>query len=217
MLCSRGNLLIGKKVKIAKSRARALIQHEVGTHLLTYYNGRAQPFKQLYLGLAGYDELQEGLAVLSEYMVGGLSRPRMRLLAARVIAVRMLLDGASFIDTFRELTLKYEFDKRTAFTIVMRVFRGGGLTKDAVYMKGLVKLLRFLKEGGDLHNLYIGKFNIHHVGFIKELMWRNILQTPPLRPRYLDDPGVQLKLDDARSGLSPSDLIEKKSVRRTKS
>jgi len=217
LLCSRGNLLIGKNVKIAKSRARALIQHEVGTHLLTYYNGRAQPFKQLYLGLAGYDELQEGLAVFSEYLVDGLSRPRMRLLAARVIAVRMLLDGASFIDTFRELTLTYGFEKRTAFTIVMRVYRGGGFTKDAAYMKGLVKLLRFLKDGGDLRDLFIGKFNIHHVDFIKELMWRNILHTPPLRPRYLDETQVQQKLEDAKSGLSPSDLLEKKIVRRTKS
>ena len=31
-------------------------------------------------GLTGYDTLQEGLAVLSEYLVGGLSRPRLRLL-----------------------------------------------------------------------------------------------------------------------------------------
>ncbi|MHC4179909.1 MAG: tyrosine/phenylalanine carboxypeptidase domain-containing protein, partial [Planctomycetota bacterium] len=88
LLVSRGRLLIGRSTKIPATRAEALIHHEVGTHLLTYYNGRAQPFKQLYGGLAGYDELQEGLAVLSEFLVGGLSRPRMRTLAARVVAVQ---------------------------------------------------------------------------------------------------------------------------------
>ncbi len=77
LMVSKGNLLIGKKTGIPASRADALIQHEVGTHILTYFNGQAQPFQMLYTGLAGYEEMQEGLAVLSEYLVGGLSLPRL--------------------------------------------------------------------------------------------------------------------------------------------
>ena len=80
-MVSNGNLLIGRKAKIPASRVDALVQHEVGTHLLTYFNGRAQPFQMLYTGLAGYEEMQEGIAVLSEYLVDGLSVPRLRLLA----------------------------------------------------------------------------------------------------------------------------------------
>ncbi len=95
-MVSQGNLLIGTHTKIPLSRVEALIQHEVGTHVLTYLNGRAQPFRQLYIGLAGYEELQEGLAVLSEYMVDGLSRPRLRLLAARVVAARHMIAGGIF-------------------------------------------------------------------------------------------------------------------------
>ena len=87
-MVSRGNLNIGKRVKIPESRVEALIQHEVGTHVLTYINGMDQPFQQLYCGLAGSDELQEGLAVLSEYLVGGLSAPRFRILAGRVMAAK---------------------------------------------------------------------------------------------------------------------------------
>ena len=86
LMVSRGNLLIASDMSIPESRVEALIQHEVGTHVLTYYNGRSQRFRQLYSGLAGYEELQEGLAVMAEYLVGGLSLPRLRLLAARVIA-----------------------------------------------------------------------------------------------------------------------------------
>jgi hypothetical protein len=112
--------------------------------VLTYFNGRAQPFRQLYSGLAGYEELQEGLAVLSEYLAGGFSRPRLRLLAARVIAVRRLIEGASFLETFRELDRQYEFSRYTAFTVTMRVYRAGGLTKDACYFKGLLRLLEAL-------------------------------------------------------------------------
>ncbi len=98
LMVSRGNLLISAESRIPASRVEALIQHEVGTHVLTYHNGKAQPLRHLYTGLAGYDALQEGLAVLSEYLVGGLSRPRLRLLAGRVVAAsphdrRRLLRG----------------------------------------------------------------------------------------------------------------------------
>jgi hypothetical protein len=72
--------------------------------VLTYYNGRAQPLRQLYTGLAGYDELQEGLAVLAEYLADGLDASRMRVLAARVVAAHSVEHGATFTDTFRMLT-----------------------------------------------------------------------------------------------------------------
>ncbi|NQT16341.1 MAG: DUF1704 domain-containing protein, partial [Planctomycetes bacterium] len=52
LLCSSGHLLIGRRTEIPTSRIRALLQHEVGTHLLTYYNGLAAPFRQLHSGLA---------------------------------------------------------------------------------------------------------------------------------------------------------------------
>ncbi|MCJ7627790.1 MAG: DUF1704 domain-containing protein, partial [Longimicrobiales bacterium] len=45
LMVSRGKLLIGSGSQIPKARVDALLQHEVGTHLVTYYNGRAQPFR----------------------------------------------------------------------------------------------------------------------------------------------------------------------------
>ncbi len=125
LMVSRGNLLIGKQTEIPRSRVEALLQHEVGTHIVTYCNGRAQPFRQLYCGLAGYEEIQEGLAVLAEYLVGGLSRPRIRLLAGRVIAAHCLITGASFIETFRTLHDGFGFNQRIAFTTTIRIYRGG--------------------------------------------------------------------------------------------
>ena len=86
-------------------------------------------------------------------LVGGLSRSRMRVLAARVVGAHHMLDGASFIDTFRTLNRNYEFSQRTAYTIAMRLYRGGGLTKDAVYLRGLLQILRYLREGGELEPL----------------------------------------------------------------
>lgn len=210
LLVSRGKLLIGRQTRVPASRVEALLQHEVGTHLLTYYNGQAQPFKQLYSGLTGYDELQEGLAVLSEYLVGGLSRPRMRLLAARVIAAKRLVEGKSFVDTFRELDRHHDFDQRTAYTIAMRVYRGGGLTKDAVYLRGLVHLLRYLKNGGELAPLFVGKISAAHVPLIKELLWRKILLPPPLKPRYMENSRALERLKALGQMTSLIDLLKRR-------
>lgn len=210
LMVSRGNLLVGSEIKIHPSRVDALLQHEVGTHIVTYFNGKAQPFQQLYSGLAGYEELQEGLAVLAEFLVGGLSRPRMRLLAGRVIAASYLISGASFIDTFRELYNGFGFDQRTAFTITIRIYRGGGLVKDAIYLRGLVELLKYLKSGGELEPLFVGKIATEHVAVIKELQYRHVLKTAPLRPRYIDDPKTVQKLISLKKGLEPLELIERK-------
>ena len=210
LMVSHGNLLVGQQTKIPVSRVEALLQHEIGTHVLTYFNGRAQPFQQLYTGLAGYEELQEGLAVLAEYLVGGLSRPRLRLLAGRVVAVRSLIDGASFIDTFRELNRTYGFGQRTAFTITVRVYRSGGLTKDAVYLRGLVGILNYLKNGGDLEPLFVGKIMADHIPIIRELQARQVLRSVPLHPRYMDNPQTTARLEKLRNGLTVLDLIERR-------
>lgn len=210
MMVSRGNLLIGKRTKIPRSRIDALVQHEVGTHILTYYNGRAQPFRQLYVGLSGYENLQEGIAVLSEYLVGGLTRTRLRLLGARVVAVELMLNGSSFVDVFRVLNRTYRIERRTSFMIAMRVFRGGGLTKDSAYLRGLVELLEYLGGGGSLDTLLVGKIGTDHVPVIRELLWRKVLKAAPLRPRYLDDPECQERLEKIRNGLSVMDLIKRR-------
>lgn len=208
LMVSRGKLLVGTTLKIPEKRVQALLQHEVGTHIVTYFNGRSEPFKQLYSGLAGYEELQEGLAVLAEFLVDGFSVMRLRMLAARVIAVRSLTQGASFIETFRELTRNYRIKQRTAFSITVRVYRGGGLTKDAVYLRGLLELLNYLKKGGDLDPLFVGKISMHHIPIIKELQFRKVLQPPPLRPRYMEFQETAKKLKRLRNGLSVMDLIQ---------
>jgi uncharacterized protein (TIGR02421 family) len=208
LMVSRGNLLIGRQSNIPLSRVDALLQHEVGTHIVTYFNGRAQPFRQLYCGLPGYEALQEGLAVLAEYLVGGLSRARIRLLAGRVVAAHCLTTGASFIETFQELHGTFGFDQRTAFTITIRIYRGGGLVKDAVYLRGLVKLLKYLGRGGELEPLFVGKITTEHIPIIRELQYRHVLTPAPLRPRYMEHPHITEKLKYLKTGLTPLHLVE---------
>ncbi len=216
LMVSHGSLLVGADTRIARDRVPALLQHEIGTHVLTYYNGKGQPFRQLYAGLSGYEALQEGIAVLSEYFVGGLCGNRLRLLAARVIAVRAVLDGVSFVECFQRLVDQYYFSPRVAFSTTMRVFRGGGLTKDAIYLRGLVQTLAYFSQGGGLEPLLIGKISVDHIPMMRELQWRQVLTEPRLRPRYLSDPEAVSRLDQLLSGVTVLDLLDHASVRKTR-
>ena len=207
LLATGGNLLIGRETRISQRRANALLQHEVGTHLVTYHNGALQPLRLLKVGLAGYDALQEGFAVLSEYLVNGLSRGRMRTLAARVIATNQLIRETPFADVFQQLVDEFGFEPRTAYTITLRVFRGGGLTKDALYLRGLVEMLQFLGKGGDVEPLLVGKLALNHIPVVRELLLRGILRPPTLRPRYLDLAEAKQRLAGITSRTTVLDLI----------
>lgn len=198
LVVSRGSLYVGSKMRFPANRVEPLVQHEIGTHVVTYWNGAAQRFKLLATGLAGYDELQEGLAVLAEYLVAGLTEPRLRTLAARVIAARAVSDGSTFIDTFRLLTGDYGMPQRGAFQIAARVHRGGGFVKDAVYLRGLRRVVEYLGDGGRLDTLLVGKMSVSHAPVIEELQRRRVLVTPPLRPSYLDHPDTHYRLERLR-------------------
>jgi uncharacterized protein (TIGR02421 family) len=209
LMVSHGHLLIGRSMKIPKPRIQPLIHHEIGTHMVTYYNALTQPFRLLHSGFSGYDETQEGLAVLAEYLCGGLTVGRVRLLAARVIAARRLTQGADFVQVYRELVREYHFASETAFTITLRTFRGGGLTKDAMYLRGFASIFKYLNEGGSIESLFIGKFSIQHVEIINELVMRKVLHKAPLTPYYLKNPHAQKRLEEIRSGLTFFDLIRR--------
>lgn len=206
VVVSNGDVLIAPSARIPVSRVHALLQHEVGTHVVTHVNGAHQPLRVLANGLAGHEETQEGLAVLAEHLVGGLTSGRLRQLAARVMAVHRLVNGASFEDVHRDLVAA-SISPGQAFSITVRVFRSGGLTKDAVYLRGLRELVTHLSNGGDLSALWLGKMPLSAVPLVAELQHRGALIEPLLLPRYLDDPAAVERLARLPQVSSLTDLI----------
>lgn len=207
LMVSGGHLLIGSGIRLQQRRVDALLQHEVGTHVVTYWNGSAQRLRLLATGLTGHDELQEGLAVLAEYLVAGLTPSRLRTLAGRVVAARAVLDGAEFMDIYGTLD-RAGFAPRPAFQTTVRVWRGGGFVKDAVYLRGLQQVAAYLADGGRIETLLAGKISVDHVAVIEELQRRGVLITPPLRPAYLDEPDTHYRLERLRGGLDLVELAE---------
>lgn len=210
MMVSQGRLLVSRDLKVRPNRLAQLLDHEIGTHLLTYFNGRTQPLKQLFTGLAGYEDLQEGLAILAEYLAGGLTLSRLRTLAARVVAAKSLTDGEPFMDTFERLHSGHGMDAHQAFMTSLRAHRAGGMTKDIIYLSGFQKVLDYLSKGHDLEPLYVGKIGIQHIPSIQELRRRGIIVAPAVLPRFWEVPRLRERLNACR-GLSVLDLLKEES------
>jgi uncharacterized protein (TIGR02421 family) len=206
VMVSGGELLVPTTARIPLERVDALLHHEIGTHLVTHVNGSHQPLRTLAAGLAGYDETQEGLAVLAEHLAGGLTPRRLRQLAARVVAVHQMVDDMPFADVHAHL-VDAGLAPGEAFTIAMRVFRCGGLTKDAVYLRGLRDLVGHLASGFDLDILWLGKLPLTAAPLVEDLHDRGALVDPLLLPRYLHDGAAKARLEQVRQVTALTDLI----------
>ncbi|RMG27534.1 MAG: DUF1704 domain-containing protein [Gammaproteobacteria bacterium] len=201
ILVSHGDLLIGAGARVSRQRVEAALAHEIGTHALTWHNGARQPLRLMREGLAGYESLQEGLAVLAEYLTGQLDAGRLRQLAARVLAVHALCAGADFVELFRLLHREQGFGRHAAFMIALRVVRGGGYVKDAIYLRGLVGVLRHLAEGQALETLYVGKVAFRFLPLVEELRWRDQLHPPRLMPAFLEADEARARFARLRAGM----------------
>ena len=208
LMVSGPRLMISRNTVMPRGRVDALLSHEVGVHLFTYFAGDAQGLRLFRSGLAGYDGLQEGLAVFAEYLAGGMTTARLRLVAARVVGCAAMLDGADFPETFRILRHAHGLSEAQAFDVTLRVHRSGGLAKDAIYLRGLLGVLEHVRRGGLLDPFWMGKVSEAHLQVIEDLQARGLLKPPPVRPAFLSLPGAEARLASARSGLSPIDLVK---------
>ena len=207
LMVSGARLLISRSTSTPRGRVEALLSHEVGVHLFTYFAGDAQGLRLFRSGLAGYDGLQEGLAVFAEYLAGGMTVARLRLVAARVVGCAAMLDGAEFPETFRLLRRGQGLAEVPAFDVALRAHRSGGLAKDAIYLRGLLAVLEHLRRGLSLDPFWMGKVAEAHVPALEDLQARGLLTPPPVRPAFLSLPGAAERLAAARGGLSPTDLV----------
>ena len=169
-------LLIRKNIKFSKNQLLTLTNHEIGVHLVTTFNGLEQPLKILSNGLPKNVETQEGLAVFSEYMGGALTLKRLKELAYRVLAADSLIKGYSFADTFDLIHGQYKLNRDEAFGITLRAHRGGGFTKDRLYLSGLRKIYKRYQKEESLDILLTGKVSLEHEETLQYLRTLGLVQ-----------------------------------------
>ncbi len=163
-------LVLNENHIFSENELAILTNHEIGVHMVTTMNGLLHPLKIFSHGFPNNVESQEGLAVFSEYMSDSLTIRRLKELAYRVLAVDSLAKGYSFSKTFRLLHNTYDLDRETAFYITVRAHRGGGFTKDYLYLTGLKKVYDYYKDGHDLNLLLTGKVSLDYIDTIKDMI-----------------------------------------------
>lgn len=170
-------LLINKEASFSKKELHAFAYHELGIHMLTTINAKKHPLKVFSLGLTGNTHTQEGIALYSEYRSGSLTISRLKIIALRVIAVQYMLEHNDFVKTFHTLRNEFNLDKDFAFTLTTRVYRGGGFTKDYLYLKGFRDVLNLAKTRS-IDNLLVGKAGMLDFDVISELVERGMIEKP---------------------------------------
>jgi len=183
-------VFVKKDASLPSKSVEALIHHEVGVHLLSASNARAQNLKVLRLGSPGTTMTQEGLAVYAEHLGGALSSARMKTLGLRVLAVKSLLDNHSFSQTFDLLREEYDATEQNAFITTARVYRGGGFTKDFLYLRGLAQARQYHQGGNDWGPVFAGKIPFSKTKQIEELILRGIVSPPAQIAKCLTEPTV---------------------------
>ncbi len=167
----------------------ALANHEIGVHMVTTINSRHQPLNVLRIGLPVNTLTQEGMAILSEYLSDNITVFRLKELALRVITVKNMLNGMEFKQAFEFLMDTKLLNEDAAFYMTTRVFRGGGFTKDFLYLKGFRYILNYYMEGNPLENLLIGKTSLGYISTLNELVERKLLFPPKFKTQAFVRPG----------------------------
>lgn len=179
---------IRKDAMFSEKSLNALAEHEIGVHMLTTINSRLQPLQIFRLGMPINTLTQEGLAILSEYLSGNISIKRLQVLALRVLTIEKLLNGYDFKSTFHFLIDTGKLDENQAFYMTARIFRGGGFTKDYLYLRGFRDILKQYKENNNLSYLLIGKTSVKYKNLITEMIERKIFLPPKYKTFSLTNP-----------------------------
>jgi len=184
---ARKTVLVAKNLQLNDIEARALIHHELGVHMATTLNANMQPLRVFSLGLPDNTHTQEGLAILNEYHSGNMTLDRLKKLALRVLAVKEMLKYGDFRHTYSFLHEEHNLNPNDAFKLTLRVHRGGGFTKDYLYLSGVSQALD-LHKSNDLKNLYVGKTGFKYLNIINEMVDRQLIEPPTFFPEYLSSP-----------------------------
>lgn len=184
----RRKVLLKQGSYLSLDSVKALVHHEIGVHMVTTMNAVNQSLNIFKLGFPNNTYTQEGIAVLTEYLSGHLTIRRLKELALRVVGVDLMINGLDFKSVYHEMNHSYYLEPKDAFILTTRIFRGGGFTKDHLYLKGFIKILKLWESGKSLNPLLIGKNSVHYYDIYKEMIARELANPPDYITSILKNP-----------------------------
>ena len=182
-----GNILLKSNVKFTENRLKAVIAHEICTHVYRYENGAMQKYKIFAQGTSNYLQTEEGLAVYNQKAIGVPLGEKDKWAALRVIAAYKAKE-MSFKELYSYLKYEYELDDESAWKSCIRAKRGitntssyGAFTRDIIYFKGYLEVKNHIEKHGrrGMKELYVGKISIDDLKYLVHLGEYKVKYLPP--------------------------------------
>jgi hypothetical protein len=145
------HILIRPGVLHTPQVAERIVHHEVLGHVLPRARARCDPVGLCRTATAEGCDDEEGRALLIERRAGLLDDERRATLAWRHRAARAVREGADWQQVVR-LLCETGASLECSLDIAARVFRGGGLARELVYLPALSRLSRNLARDGTLES-----------------------------------------------------------------
>lgn len=173
-----GNIFLRHGAVFTENRLKAVIAHEIETHIYRAENSRLQKYKIFEIGTAGYLATEEGLAVYNQQALG-LPLGEKEIWAPLRSIGAYLAQEMSFVDLFHYLKDNYKLEDESAWRTCVKVKRGLvdtgkkiAFTRDTIYFKGYQAVKEYLADGNieeKTKHLYIGKIGIEDLKNIGDL------------------------------------------------
>lgn len=161
--------------EMSKVAVEALIEHEIGIHLVRYYNGLQSQLLLLSVGLNGYLKGEEGLASYRQFSIDKGNLPGVINYLGVVLASGLYRNQPwnfrQIFDFIKEylsfLGFSEEYTKREAWLRALRTFRGsagklptGVFTRDLIYFEGYLEIKDlYTKQSSEIERLLVGKYD----------------------------------------------------------
>ncbi|MBP7928303.1 DUF1704 domain-containing protein [Patescibacteria group bacterium] len=183
-----GTIHLREGATFTENRLKAVIAHEIETHIYRAENSKLQKYKIFEIGTAGYIATEEGLAVYNQRTLDVPLGEKEIWAPLRSIGA-YLAQEMSFVDLFHYLKSNYGLEDESAWRTCVKVKRGLAdtskkiaFTRDTIYFRGLQMVEEFLADNTaeKLKNLYIGKIgieDINHIGALSQYKTRYLLKT----------------------------------------
>lgn len=182
-----GTIHLREGVTFTEHRLRAVIAHEIETHIYRAENSRLQKYKIFEIGTAGYIATEEGLAVYNQRTLNVPLGEKEIWAPLRSIGA-YLAQEMSFVELFHYLKENYGLSDDSAWRTCVKVKRGLAdtskkiaFTRDTIYFRGLQMVEEYLAENAaeKMKYLYIGKIGIedlNQLGALSQYKARHVIK-----------------------------------------
>lgn len=182
-----GTIHLREGVTFTENRLKAVIAHEIETHIFRAENSKLQKYKLFEIGTAGYIATEEGLAVYNQRALGVPLGEKEIWAPLRSIGA-YLAQEMSFVDLFHYLKSNYGLGDDSAWRTCVKVKRGLAdtskkiaFTRDTIYFRGLQMVEEYLADNAaeKMKYLYIGKIGIddlNHIGALSQYKIRYVIK-----------------------------------------